>query len=378
MALSVADLLGEQPGQRGSSGGDQGVDPGDRGGVPGAQGRAGVEAEPAEPQQTGADHHEREVVRAQRLLAEPDPLAEDQGQCQACGTGVDVHRGAAGEVDRLEVVGDPAAHLSGVAVEGEHPVRDREVHHRRPHAGEHHPGAELGPVGDRAADERDGDDGEDGLEADEGERRETSGLALDATERGGVEQTLEAAKSKLPTRPPPDVVAERERVAVEHPQHADEPEGAEAHHHHVEDALGADHAAVEEREAWCHEQHERSAREDPGGVAGAGCHRVPPWGTGSAPEVGRGGLPPLARSVSPVYPSDRSRYGRVTSRRHVRITRPPPPSAAAAEQQGGSERREEGADAAGGGPEERQEGEEHPDARPRDGTDGQCGPQPGR
>ena len=51
------------------------------------------------------------------LLAEADPLAEHERQREAGGTGVDVHRRTAGEVDRLEVVGDPAADLAGVAVE---------------------------------------------------------------------------------------------------------------------------------------------------------------------------------------------------------------------------------------------------------------------
>ena len=39
-------------------------------------------------------------------------LAEDDRQHQACGTGVDVNRGTTGEVDRRELVGDPATRLS--------------------------------------------------------------------------------------------------------------------------------------------------------------------------------------------------------------------------------------------------------------------------
>ena len=37
--------------------------------------------------------------------------------------------------------------------------------------------------------------------------------------------------------------------------------------HHVERALGPDHAAVEERKTRRHEQHECRARQDPGGIA---------------------------------------------------------------------------------------------------------------
>ena len=119
--------------------------------------------------------------------------------------------------------------------------------------------------------------------ADEGQRRDAGGLAGDAAERGGGHQALQADEVEVADEAAAGVVAERERVAVQHPQHADEPEGAEAHHHHVEDALGADHAAVEEREAWSHEQHERGAREYPGGVAGAGCHGGSSLGTGVCP-----------------------------------------------------------------------------------------------
>ena len=53
------------------------------------------------------------------------------------------------------------------------------------------------------------------------------------------------------------VVSERDRVAVEHPEDSDEADRAEAHHHHADDALRLDHAAVEERKSWRHEQHER-------------------------------------------------------------------------------------------------------------------------
>ena len=86
---------------------------------------------------------------------------------QAGGTGVDVNRCATGEVDRRELVGDPATRLGGGAVEREHPVRDREVDEGRPQAGEQQPAAELEAVGHRAGDQGDGDDREHQLEGDE-------------------------------------------------------------------------------------------------------------------------------------------------------------------------------------------------------------------
>ena len=83
------------------AGGDLGVDEGDAGDAVGGERGAGVEAEPAEPQQAGAEHRRTAgCAGASRSFGQPDALAEDERQREAGGTGVDVHRGAAGEVDR--------------------------------------------------------------------------------------------------------------------------------------------------------------------------------------------------------------------------------------------------------------------------------------
>ena len=191
--LAVLDLLDDEPGeQRGGGSGDR-VDEGDRGDAVGGELGAGVEAEPAEPQQTGAEQHERRVVRNVRALLEADALAEHERERECGSTGVDVHRGSTGEVDDadaedvLQTVGQPAA-VGERAVLGEaeveDPARDREVDDRRPDAGEDQPGAELGAVGDRTGDQRDGDDREGRLEGGERERRDSAGAL------GRLEQRL--------------------------------------------------------------------------------------------------------------------------------------------------------------------------------------------
>ena len=108
--LAVQDPLHEQPAEHRGHGGDRGVEEGHPGlghelgdvlrlALAGAEDdRADVEAVPAEPQQARADHGQREVVRLHRLLAEADPLADDQRQHQAGHTGVDVHDRATGVV----------------------------------------------------------------------------------------------------------------------------------------------------------------------------------------------------------------------------------------------------------------------------------------
>ena len=138
---------------------------------------AGVEAEPAEPQQTGADHRERHVVRTHRDLAEAEALADDEGEDEPGHAGVDVDDGATGEVDRTTLAtpsvtpnrrGQAGLGTREEAAAPDH-VGDREVGEGHPQAGEDEPGRELDAVGDGAADEGDGDDGEGQLEADERE-----------------------------------------------------------------------------------------------------------------------------------------------------------------------------------------------------------------
>ena len=100
------------PGERGGGGGgvrdDEGVDGLRRG----AARAAGVEAEPAEPEDGRAEHDHRHVVRLHRLLPKPLRLSEDERGGERGGAGVDVDRGAAGEVEGLHVRPDSDAQPS--------------------------------------------------------------------------------------------------------------------------------------------------------------------------------------------------------------------------------------------------------------------------
>ena len=64
---------------------------------------AGVEAEPAEPEQPGAEQHERHVVRQERLAREVLARAEHEGGDERRHAGVHVDDGAAREVERAEL-----------------------------------------------------------------------------------------------------------------------------------------------------------------------------------------------------------------------------------------------------------------------------------
>ena len=89
----------------------------------GRQRAAGIEPEPAEPQQAGAEQRERHVVRQKRRLLVVAPLADDERRHERGDARVDVDDRAAGEVERPHV-GEPAA--------APDPVRDRRVDHDRP------------------------------------------------------------------------------------------------------------------------------------------------------------------------------------------------------------------------------------------------------
>jgi hypothetical protein len=246
--VAVAQALGGDPGQQRCGGGDLRVDERQRRGAVGAQGRPGVEAEPAEPQQPRAEHHEREVVRPHRLATEALALAEDEHEREGGRARVDVDGRATREVDGAQPLHDPAAGAVGERPvllqdpEVEDPVRHREVDERRPQRREDDPRAELHAVGDGAADERHGDHGEHELEAGE---REVGQSARDRV--GG--QVVQAQEPGREAEQPAVRRAEGDGVAVQDPQDADDAQRAEAHHQHVEHALAARHAAVEQREA---------------------------------------------------------------------------------------------------------------------------------
>ena len=86
---------------------------------------AGVEAEPAEPEQAGAEQRERDVVREDRLPREVLARADHDRRDKRGHAGVDVDDRAAREVER--------AHLRQPAAAPD-PVRDRAVDERPPRA----------------------------------------------------------------------------------------------------------------------------------------------------------------------------------------------------------------------------------------------------
>ena len=100
-------------------------------------------------------------------------------------------------------------------------------------------------------------------------RRDDRERALEAHEEQ-VRESCPARSRPTPLRKTRDVSpiqslpgAERQRVADDRPEHADESERDEAHHHRVQRVLRAHQAAIEERQRRRHQQHQRRRDQHP-------------------------------------------------------------------------------------------------------------------
>jgi len=242
--VAVAEPFDGEPGQHGGCRSCQRVDP-DKAGLLNCCGGAGVEAEPAEPQDSCAEHHEGDVVGAVvRVLAESLAVANNEHQDQAGNTGVDVHHCAACEVnDRSECLAKPAV-LGEQSPAPDHECQ-RRVHQGGPDWGENYPGRELRSVCDRTGDQCHGDDGEGCGVADLEQIRRISEVVQPEVAERVCEDLVEVI-----------FIACGHGRTPQHPHDADSSHCHEAHHHHVQSRLGARHAAVEECQARGHEQHE--------------------------------------------------------------------------------------------------------------------------
>ena len=212
-----------------------------------ADGAAGVESEPAEPEQARAEQRERHVVRQDRLPREILPRSDHDRRDERGNAGVHVHDRAACEIERAQLR-QPAA--------APDPVGDRTVDDDRPQGDEQRVGGEAHPLDDGARDERGRDDRERPLVGHEEHLRDQRGGALGSETDVAQERLRQIADVIVAGR-------EGEREHDERPGHADEAQRDVAHHHRVERILRADEAAVEEPECRRHQQHERRRDEHP-------------------------------------------------------------------------------------------------------------------
>ena len=252
VGLPRADPLHQHPGEGCNRGGDLGHGHRHARLHAGGDGGAGVEAEPADPQQRGADEGEHHVVARARVLA----LAEADRAHQAGNARVDMHDGAAGEVEHLEH--GVVVAVGHEAVGAPDPMRDRRVDEDRPQADEPQHRRELHAFGEGAGDQCRCDDREGHLEAEVdglGDRHRQAVRRADA----GRDVAQDALQERA-TEPAEEWSAggEREAVGDDRVEDRDQTRDGEARHHGVAHVLLAHHAAVEQAEARDgHHQHER-------------------------------------------------------------------------------------------------------------------------
>ena len=222
----------------------------------GAERRPRVEAEPSEPEHAGPEDHERNVGRHMRsdalvnLPAAEHHRADERGQA-----GGRVDDRPAGEVQHAPLAEEP------VRVPG--PVRERTVDEEAEQADERDVAPEPHALGERPGDQRRRDDGE--LQVEEREEHQRDGGRQRCVRAEA--DVLEHEERARIADDAAEAVAEREAEADDHPEQADDDHRDQALEHRRDDVLLLDHAAVEERQAGRHQQHEAARGEHPGDVA---------------------------------------------------------------------------------------------------------------
>ena len=267
--LAVVQLFNDAPGDSRCGGGDKGVHEGEGCDTVRFKVRTGVETEPAHPEKRSADHGHGQAVRRRSFFAKAHALADDEAADQASDTGVDMDNGAACEIERSftpeetyirrcideEVGSSPVPHH----------VRDREIGESQPQHREDHQRCELDAFGEGTDDQRGRDAGKGHLENDEGIFRNIHIVA----ERRRVGRRADACEKRLGEAADERTAAgEGKAIAIGYPDKRRDRNDHEHLHQQAEHILGADKAAVEERECGDrHQQDQRGADQHPCGVA---------------------------------------------------------------------------------------------------------------
>ena len=251
------DPFGEHPGQRRGSRRDLRRGGSHAGIVAGGDSRTGVKAEPANPQERGADDAEHQIVRRHIVGAQANALAQDKAGHQSRRTGVQMHHRTAGIVERASALGDQEARTRAEPAATPHPMGDGAIDQDQPQTHEPQEGAELHAISQGARNERRGNDREGHLEEHIDRFRNGTGQAGHRVQAHRFqEQVGEAADPGIHARV--RIGREGDGVADDHPQDGDQAGCAKALRQRRQHILFAHHAAIEQSQARNgHHQHQR-------------------------------------------------------------------------------------------------------------------------
>src|SRR6185437_9353393 len=254
--LAAMNPLGGRPGEGGGGGGEVGVNKGAGGQRAGAELAAGVEAEPANPDEAGSDEAEDDRVGRHGLSGIADALAEIEGADQSGDSRSDVDDGAAGEVEAGEASAEGRAEQAAFAPDH---VGHGRVDDDGPEGEENSHGAELHALGEGSHDERRGNDGEHQLVDHEGLEGDGGGVVGVRRQADRVEKQMVQAADEGGSG------VKREAVGEDGPENGDDGHHGDALHEDGQNVLAAHQTAIEKREAGAgHHQHERGADQHPG------------------------------------------------------------------------------------------------------------------
>ena len=222
-------------------------------------------------------------MRGHGLFAITDALANHEGAHQTRHSGVDMHHGTAGKVQRahlpqITAFGVHGVHdfFAGVSVRA-HPepdhVRDRGVAESEPQHAEHQHRRELDALCKRAHDQRAGNRRKAGLEGCKHDLRDVHAFAEGGRGCEGARRVVPNAFHQHPVKAAKEgpALGKGNAVAVNKPQHHDQREGHHDLHQHREHVFAAHQAAIEQGQArHGHHDHQQGGGHHPGGIAFVG------------------------------------------------------------------------------------------------------------
>lgn len=238
------EFIQDRPDEAGGAGSDARIGQRLRHHSGGREACAGVEAEPAEPEEAGAEADIGDIVRTNGCCAEVFPFSDEDGCGESGEAGRYMNDGAAGEVQR--------AHIADEAAYAPDHVAHRVIHEGAPQQDEEAVCGETRPFHDAAGNDGRRQDGEGHLEHAEQDVWDGGGVIrvgfhTYAIEEGPVQIPDDAAHIR----------AEGQRISEKEPLHGEDGQADEGHHHRIQRVFAAYEAAIEKAERRRHDEDQQ-------------------------------------------------------------------------------------------------------------------------